>query len=288
MVAGVPEVGAVVAASFLPATLGLWRSEYTVSYGYGAAMFFCGLLFFLSGPSLLGKAHALVLALYGFRLNAFLLYRELKIDRFKKFVEKIEDKANSRGGRLSRLPFILGCGFLYFCMAAPLFVTAQAEALPIAVTFIALAYEGFYVAAWGDLIKTRVKAKEGEDALVVSGPFALVRHPNYSGEMLLWTSSLMAAFLLSYVTGTLAANAVWLAFSVLGAIGINFVLVQATTGLEKRQKEKYGDPSHPEYEKYKKWVSISWKGITFPAKEKKGEVEEAASGDAEAKKEENK
>jgi len=233
-----------------------------------------GLLFLLAGATPLGTAHALVLALYGFRLNAFLLYRELTIDRFKKFVEKIEDKANTKGGRLSRVPFILSCGFLYFCMAAPLFITAQAPPSEASLFLTALAWGGFGVAAMGDLIKTEVKGKEGEDTLVTSGPFSILRHPNYTGEMLLWTSSLLAAFSTAIATGTLIADSGWLAASVLGAIGINFVLIQATTGLEKRQKEKYGDPSNPENAKYKEWIKSSWKGITFPPKDdvKKGEA----------------
>lgn len=134
-----------------------------------------------AGATPLGTAHALVLALYGFRLNAFLLYRELTIDRFKKFVEKIEDKANTKGGRLSRVPFILSCGFLYFCMAAPLFITAQAPPSEASLFLTALAWGGFGVAAMGDLIKTEVKGKEGEDTLVTSGPFSILRHPNYTG-----------------------------------------------------------------------------------------------------------
>eukprot|EP00287_Rhodomonas_sp_CCMP768_P004804 CAMPEP_0196728718 /NCGR_PEP_ID=MMETSP1091-20130531/9316_1 /TAXON_ID=302021 /ORGANISM="Rhodomonas sp., Strain CCMP768" /LENGTH=341 /DNA_ID=CAMNT_0042071505 /DNA_START=13 /DNA_END=1038 /DNA_ORIENTATION=+ len=262
----VPDVGMVAAACILPPTFGLWRSEYTVSYGYGAAMFFSGFLFLLSGATPLGLAHALVVCLYGFRLNAFLLYRELTIERFQKLVEKIEDKANAKGDRLSRLPFILGCAFLYFCMAAPLFVTSQAGSSLAPMLFTGLAYVGFAFAAVGDLVKTAVKAKEGDDALVTSGPFALVRHPNYSGEMLLWTASLFAAIACAAIEGSLVTSAGWLLASVLGAIGINFVLVQATTGLEKRQAEKYGDPANPEYARYQEWVESSWKGVTFPPK----------------------
>jgi len=112
MLAGLPEAGAVAAACIVPSTLGFWRSEYTVSYGYGTAMFASGLLLILAGATPLGMAHALVVCLYGIRLNAFLLYRELKIERFQKFVDKIEHRAKER---IKWMPVQL---FLYF-----LFVT---------------------------------------------------------------------------------------------------------------------------------------------------------------------
>ena len=56
-----------------------------------------------------------------------------------------------------------------------------------------------------------------------------------SGEMLLWTSSVVTAFVTAVATGTVATAGGWLVLSVLGAVGINFVLLQASTGLEKKQ-----------------------------------------------------
>jgi hypothetical protein len=50
----------------------------------------------------------------------------------------------------------------------------------------------------------------------------------------------------------------YLLLSVLGAIGISFVLGTATAGLEYRQNEKYGDS-----EEYKAWVKRSWVGFTL-------------------------
>ena len=46
-----------------------------------------------------------------------------------------------------------------------------------------------------------------------------------------------------------------------GTMGILFVLLSATTNLEKKQMEKYGDS-----EDYKLWVKSSWAGITLPVK----------------------
>ena len=77
-------------ASTIPTLAGYWKTEYGVSYAYGAAMAACGILMFPATSSVIAKAHSLVLVLYGVRLNVFLLYRELFIPRFRKMREKIE------------------------------------------------------------------------------------------------------------------------------------------------------------------------------------------------------
>ena len=52
--------------------------------------------------------------------------------------------------------------------------------------------------------------------------------------------------------------------SVLGCVGIVFVLAMAATGLEKRQKERYG--SSPAYQK---WVKSTVSGPVLPPKKEK-------------------
>ena len=87
-----------------------------------------GTLVLPAAASSLARAHALVFILYGVRLNAFVLYRELFIPRFRKFRDNVEERTKAAGSRLSRTPFVLGCSFLYFCMGAPLLLTAAAPA----------------------------------------------------------------------------------------------------------------------------------------------------------------
>ena len=58
-----------------------------------------------------------------------------------------------------------------------------------------------------------------------------------------------------------AACAAWLGASAVGLAGIYFVLAgEATAGLEKKQREKYG--GSPEYEA---WVASSWSGPMLAA-----------------------
>ena len=125
---------------------------------------------------------------------------------------------------------------------------------------VALTWVGFLVAAWGDFQKTWVKARKGDDALVQGGIFALLRHPNYTGEAVGWTSSFLAS-VIAAVASWDAKFIVPLAASLFGWIGIVGVLAMATSGLEKRQKEKYG--TNPEYDE---WMRKSWAGPTLPRK----------------------
>jgi len=261
-----PLAGSLAAASMLPALLGFWKSEYGVSYAYGTATFLSGILVLPSATTRIATAHAACLALYGLRLNAFLLYRELSIARFREFRDKIEARALEKGGRLSRAPFIASCGLLYLGLAAPLMLTAPASAPPaLAGALVCLMYAGWLTAAAGDAWKSVVKARKGEDALVTGGPFRHLRHPNFSGEMLLWGASAAAGAATAATNfdgrGVLAACG-WLSLSALGWAGISFVLAQAATNLEKRQAQKYaGTPGFTE------WRRGAWPGITLPQKQ---------------------
>ena len=256
-VAALPPVAA---ACTMPTCLGFWKSGYAVSYGYGGAMAAAGVLGLRASSGAVGAAHAAALIFYGVRLNLFLLWRELSLPAS---VHQMKRRPASLAQRLKRAPLILGCSFLYYCMAAPLRLTAHSAAAPTSAVgaAVALAYVGFAVAAVGDAYKSWVKHRQGADTLVTGGPFAYLRHPNYTGEMLGWSASACAAFLAA--SGALRANAAWLATSAVGLAGIVTVLAgEATAGLERKQKLKYGsDPA------YKAWVARTWAGPMFAAPE---------------------
>ena len=81
-----PSTAALLTASFLPTALGLWKTGYAVSYGYGGAMLVAAALYLRNAAAVsVAKWHALALLFYGLRLNLFLLYRELALD--PKFME---------------------------------------------------------------------------------------------------------------------------------------------------------------------------------------------------------
>ena len=131
-VLALPQLPALAASCTVPTLLGYVKSEWGVSYAYGGATALVGALTLPHATTAVGRAHALTILLYGARLNVFLLWRELSFERFRKLRERIEDRAVSRGSRLARTPFIASCSFLYFCMTAPLHVTARLTRLPAA------------------------------------------------------------------------------------------------------------------------------------------------------------
>eukprot|EP00445_Apocalathium_hangoei_P070488 CAMPEP_0204128324 /NCGR_PEP_ID=MMETSP0361-20130328/12116_1 /ASSEMBLY_ACC=CAM_ASM_000343 /TAXON_ID=268821 /ORGANISM="Scrippsiella Hangoei, Strain SHTV-5" /LENGTH=413 /DNA_ID=CAMNT_0051080535 /DNA_START=38 /DNA_END=1277 /DNA_ORIENTATION=+ len=287
-----PALGApsLLAACTLPTLLGLWRSEYGVSYGYGGAVAASGFLMLkVAASSTPIFAQAFCLVLYGLRLSAYLLYRELCIPKFRDFRERIEERARQRGARLKRLPFVLSCALLYLGLAAPALLALRSYAVRpslgdprsglLAMLFQVLIvgmYSGWAVAALGDTYKSWHKATEGEGKVVTSGIFSLMRHPNYTGEQFLWTFNFLAG-VVAVISGGApmwsASTAGWLTISALGVLGINFVLMQATGGLQARQAAAYaGD------EAYEKWVARAWSG--FPLSRTQASTAEGkASGD---------
>eukprot|EP00899_Mesostigma_viride_P018974 jgi/Mesvir1/27078/Mv20769-RA.1 len=250
----------------VPSLLGLWKSEYTVSYGYGLAIALSGLVMLdAGGLPQLASAHAMCLVLYGLRLVAFLGWRECNIQRFKDIKDKLEAKAPSN--RLQRLPNILGCSLLYLGMVSPVVLTARyvgsapPAAIPAVKAALAITLIGWLVEAVGDFQKSYYKAKNGPGKWVREGLFSVLRHPNYTGEQLLWAgSTLVGMFSAGTAMGSSAALP-WLGLSFLGFAGIQLVLTMATTGLERRQGESYG--SDPEFQKYR---DATWAGFTFPPK----------------------
>ena len=270
-----------VATCLLPTCGGYFSREFGVSYAYGAATSLTA--WFVLQRQMLSPAttampwnhwapwHAVAIIFYGIRLSAFLFYRQQTSKRIKEMQKRIEERAESSGSRLARTPFVLSCAYLYFGLCAPLYLTAAVMSQPLGKLdmvmkgLVATTWLGFLVAALGDFTKTFVKARKGEDHLVTGGIFRLLRHPNYTGEMIGWTSSALAGVV---AFGALQQFQQWkpwfyLASNLIGVMGINFVLLLATRNLEKKQAEKYGDQ-----DEYQSWTSKSWGGFALPDNDK--------------------
>ena len=289
----------------LPPFLGYYKSEYTVSYAYGLSTALSALvvgLSFTATTNLVVWGQALALLFYGTRLSIFLAIRELLSDRMKKFNDKIEERAEARGNRfVTRTPFALSCGLLYYGLCAPLFLTNRLlpflmlegnknkQVLQLMLQgLIALQWFGYLMAAVGDFTKTWVKQSErNESFLVTSGIYSILRHPNYTGEILAWTAHALAGVLAVAATfraglsssSSLAIRSVlsWkdgldLTSLALGWFGIVFVLLRATRNLEVRQEESYGKDT-----KYQDWIESTWSGWMLPRPATKEEDEKESS-----------
>ena len=164
------------AACAVPTCLGFYKREYGVSYAYGLSIAAAAGLVLRSEPTGIARAHALVHVLYGVRLCAFLLWRELAVAKFRKLREKIERSA-PQGSRLKRAPFITQCALLYWLMTLPVVASARGAApagLRGALASIACvgAWAGFGLAAVGDGYKSFAKRRD-PGKLVTGGPYAL-------------------------------------------------------------------------------------------------------------------
>ena len=264
-----------VLTSFLPPAMGFWKSEWTVSYGYGFATA-------LSALSLLSKqqpqrlsiatVQAAALVFYGFRLNAFLFFRNRLSPTYRDIGEKIEERSQERfATRISRTPFVFSCGLLYYGLYTPVLLTSKlvsdATAMKSAAgvgmsamkLLVRLQWFGYVVAALGDLTKSYVKASEKNGKfLVTSGIFSILRHPNFSGEVLSWTcNSLCGTVAAAYLLRSKFSLPIlgYLGLSTIGWMGMLFVLLRATQNLEERQEKEHGAT-----EKYKQWVKSTWSG----------------------------
>lgn len=246
--------------------------------------------------------HCASLVFYGVRLCIFLYIRTTISQRMKDMNKRIEQRAKDRGSRFARTPFLVNCSLLYFGLCTPLLLSSNlvqvvastsskslsATALPFqsfAITalkaLVGIQWLGFVIAAWGDVTKTFVKKvlQKNENYLVTSGIFSVLRHPNYTGEMISWTCNNLVGLITSIMTvvlmfitknptKNLGLLGLYTALSLLGNVGIVFVLLQATKNLELRQEQEYGnDVDDPNFEKFIRWKQSSWGGLQLPTSE---------------------
>jgi protein-S-isoprenylcysteine O-methyltransferase Ste14 len=284
-----PSAKTIIATTLLPTCIGFYKYEYGVSYAYGTATATTAYLVLrylltLSASTFttMAQIHTAAIVFYGLRLNLFLLYREVFLEKFRKTRETIESRQTKKEGDVGligtikkRTPFVLSCAVLYAGLSAPALTSGkliQMGVMPscdigmmVYKVLVGLTWFGFGLGAIGDFTKTFVKSRRGPDHLVTGGVYGLFRHPNYTGEVIGWTSSFLASFAAVICTSgvklqVLKSLALPLVLSFSGAFGIIFVLCGATTKLEIRQKEKYGNS-----EEYKDWVKSSWSGFKLPS-----------------------
>lgn len=134
-------------------------------------------------------------------------------------------------------------------MIAPIFYRFEygvTEVKPTYIAGVALMAAGILLESLADLSKTRQK-KSNPKRFCDKGLFRVVRCPNYLGELILWTGVFVCG-----VT-SLSGAGQWIV-SVLGYLGIIFVMFSGARRLEVRQNKNYG--ADPEYQRYVKTVPI--------------------------------
>lgn len=238
------------AAALIISAIGFKNYVWFISLGYGFSIAGEGLLMLILFRQGLGWAAALcclIFIAYGCRLGGYLAYRELKSSSYKKnMTGEIKDGNTVPFG--VKLAIWVTCALLYVLEVLPVFYRL-ANGAGVNTWF----YVGMVVMVLGialesaaDWQKNRAK-KVNPRRFVDTGLYRLVRCPNYLGEMLFWTGVVISGI------GGVHGVGQW-ALSLLGYVGIIFVMFSGARRLELRQTKNYG--ADPEYQAYVKKVPI--------------------------------
>lgn len=232
---------------------GLHKTIYAVGIGYGLCMLATSAVTWsLSPPSAGATGFCGLYFLYGLRLVAYLLRRELS-DSYNTSHHGRELRAKADRTRLLAKCFFICTTSLSqygaFCALQPL---AQGVPLP-ALCWVGLGVSatGFLLEAAADEHKLMAKATR-PNSPVTNGVFRIARHPNYLGEILLWLGILTASQLA--LPGYIALSSRF--GHALGPLLMIWVMFQAAKRLDKASAEKYR--SNPEYQSYLETTPSLW------------------------------
>jgi len=238
------------AAAMVISAIGFYKYVYFISLGYGFSIAGMGLLmlYLFRGSLTAGTVVTCVLFfVYGCRLGGFLLIRELKSAAYNATMKK-EIKDGSTMGFGVKCAIWITCGLLYVLQISAVFYrlfNGSGTDLWCWLGGAVMAF-GILFESASDWQKSRAK-KVNPKRFVDTGLFRIVRCPNYLGEVIFWTGTVLSG------VGAVQGIGQWIVV-LLGYIGIIFVMFSGARRLELRQNRNYGDD--PEYQAYVKSVPI--------------------------------
>ena len=231
--------------------LGFIRSDWFISIGYGFSVAAQAVLYALLYSRTLTLPLALQLLLYlayGLRLGSYLVLRE-RASSFAPELEASRERSAGLRGPI-RLVIWIAVSLLYVAMVSPavfaLTAGADGTSMPTLLPGIVVMALGLLLEAAADAQKSRLKAIAPK-TFVRSGLYAIVRSPNYLGEMLFWFGG--------FVAGIAAYHSVaaWLIAGA-GFVCIELIMLGSARRLEIKQAERYA--SDPAYQDYVRRVPI--------------------------------
>lgn len=246
---------------FLVTFPGFKNYLWFIAQGYGLSICCQGLMMLLFFHSRLTTGTALcclALVLYGLRLFGFLQYRTRRVKSYAKSM-KGETRSNSLIAPKVKTALWISVVILYVFMVSPVFYRLYNNEGSDIFTYLGflIMIAGIVIETLSDFQKNAAK-KTAPNKPVTTGLYAIVRCPNYLGELILWTG-----VLISGLHGVVGLQ--WLV-AFLGYLGIVFVMFSGARRLEIRQNKRYGDD--PEYQKYVKTVPILIPGVPLYSVEK--------------------
>jgi len=249
---------------------GFYKFVYFISIGYAFSVVGLAIALLIGfGPTLTLPIAILlcIVAVYAARLGVFVVIREYKNVAYR----KVLDEASTGFNKIpffAKFPIWIFCSLLYVMQISPVyFRIANGTELKIGTTLdglspvyyrvqnemleaytgwlyagIVVVIIGFLLQAVADAQKNKAK-KANPKTFCRQGLFKVVRCPNYFGEILVWTGVFVSS--MRCLTGWFQ-----IAFSVVGYIGLVYVMFGSTRRLELRQNKNYGsDPAYQEYGK---------------------------------------
>ena len=229
------------AAALICSAIGFKYYIWFISIGYGMAVAGIGIVFLIADFTGMGGAAAgaglsavcAILVVYGLRLAGYLGVREFSSTYNQKIKGEIKD------GKLIPLPAKIAMwitvALLYACQTAPAgFRIVNGKGTDVFVIIgLLLMILGVILEAAADLQKAEAK-RRNPGRFVDTGLYRFVRCPNYLGELILWTGVFVTGF------GSNTGAVQW-SLSLLGYLGIIYVMFSGARRLEMRQNRTYGD-----------------------------------------------
>lgn len=192
--------------------------------------------------------HAVISITYAIRLASYIIIRS----RRASYVESEKPHSYPLPPLYSLIPMLIMCGCIYFFETSPLLAHARSIKMhnpiniPIRVLGLAIMLTGFLIESIADIQKSAFK-KEHPNLFCSSGIYRMVRMPNYFGEMLFWTGSLIAAFASKMEVPIMVS-------SIMGVASSVFIMFSSAARLDKKQLTNYGN--NRDYLEYRKRTPV--------------------------------
>jgi steroid 5-alpha reductase family enzyme len=239
--------------SLLISALGFIRVVYFVSIGYAFSIVAMAAVTAIALAAQLTWAAALqllLLAAWGVRLGVYLVQRERQT-AYKRQLEG--NQAYDRRVPLpKRIPIWISVSPLYVAMFSPALFAAEGAndlaGFPVALQALGLAVmaAGVVIEGVADAQKNALK-KKCASCFTAVGLYRWVRCPNYLGEIMVWTGSLIAGAV--FLTSPLR-----IVLALVGWVCIVLIMMGSTKRLEHAQDKRYGE--QPAYHEYVRTVPV--------------------------------